>query len=171
MATTDRTRWKEYGYWTLKRCKADAKKYSSRAQWQKKSKSAYTAALRNSWVDSCTSHMKKAHREFPANFWTKKTCALDARQFDSKKDWETESQGAYLAAIRNGWFEDCTRHMPARKTKLTLDFCVIEAKKYTSRIEWKRGSNTSYQKALKSKWMDLCCAHMPVKARSGSRGA
>lgn len=152
--------WKKRGYWTLLRCRQDAKKYVSRTQWQRASKSAYTAALLNEWLDQCTGHMKKAHREYSSNYWTLKTCMLDAKQFSDKQEWERESQGAYLAAIRNGWFEKCTRHMPERKIKLTLEACIAEAKKYKSRMAWKKGSNSSYQKAVKSKWMDDCCKHM-----------
>ena len=40
-------------YWTKERCIEDAKKYSSRYEWQKKSGSAYLSAWKNGWVDEC----------------------------------------------------------------------------------------------------------------------
>jgi hypothetical protein len=49
---------KPSGYWTKERCIEDAKKYSARFVWQKKSNSAYNSARINDWVDECCEHMK-----------------------------------------------------------------------------------------------------------------
>lgn len=44
------------GYWTKKRCLADARKYQTRSEWQR-SGSGYVTALRRGWADECCRHM------------------------------------------------------------------------------------------------------------------
>lgn len=46
-----------HGYWNKERCLEEAKKYSSRTDFMKKSGSAYNASLQNKWVDEACSHM------------------------------------------------------------------------------------------------------------------
>lgn len=48
---------KPNNYWTLKRCKEEAKKYSARSLWQKAEGGSYIAARKKGWLDKCCSHM------------------------------------------------------------------------------------------------------------------
>ena len=47
------------GYWIKERCKNESLKYNSRNQIYKNSRSAYSAMLKNNWLDECCQHMKK----------------------------------------------------------------------------------------------------------------
>lgn len=47
----------------------------------------------------------------PHGYWTLERCIEDALRFKRKKDWENESAGAFGAAKRNGWLEQCCAHM------------------------------------------------------------
>jgi hypothetical protein len=46
------------GYWTLARCKAEAKKYKSRTELKRNCATAYTTISVRGWSDQCYRHMK-----------------------------------------------------------------------------------------------------------------
>jgi predicted GIY-YIG superfamily endonuclease len=46
-------------YWTKERCVEDALKFTTRSEWQNKSSSAYSIALKNGWLDESCNHMIK----------------------------------------------------------------------------------------------------------------
>ena len=48
---------KPSGYWTIERCMEDAKRFQTIVTWQRESKSAYSIAQRNGWLDQCVGHM------------------------------------------------------------------------------------------------------------------
>jgi hypothetical protein len=48
---------KPHGYWNKDRCLLEAKKYSNRSDFMRKSSSAYNASLANKWVDDICIHM------------------------------------------------------------------------------------------------------------------
>lgn len=48
--------------WGLEACIADAKKYKTRTEWAMKSRSAYTAAVKNNWLNRCCQHMPKRRK-------------------------------------------------------------------------------------------------------------
>jgi hypothetical protein len=54
---------KPSGFWTKQRCVEDAKKYETRSEWQKKSKSAYNIAYRNGWLNQCCKYMKNGRKK------------------------------------------------------------------------------------------------------------
>lgn len=43
--------------------------------------------------------------------WTKENCIENAKKFKFISDWNKSSPGAYDAAHRNKWLEDCCKHM------------------------------------------------------------
>jgi hypothetical protein len=47
------------GYWTLENCKIDALNFTTRLEWQKKSNSSYSKAVRMGWLEMCCEHMLK----------------------------------------------------------------------------------------------------------------
>ncbi len=50
---------KPNNYWNKERCYYEALKYETRNEFQKKSRSAYTASRRNFWINEVCSHMKQ----------------------------------------------------------------------------------------------------------------
>jgi predicted GIY-YIG superfamily endonuclease len=95
--------------WNKDACKFEALKYSSRADFRKKSGSAYGSAHRNKWLDDICIHM---HR--PANsriIWNEKTCKAEALKYTTKKEFVMKSSGAYNVAKKSGIFNEICSHM------------------------------------------------------------
>lgn len=104
---------KPKGYWTRKRCIAVARKYKSSTEFQKEAASAYETARFNGWLEACTAHMRP--RKKPDGYWTKDRCIASAKRYQTRGTWGlSEESGAYSAARRNGWYEECVAHMPER---------------------------------------------------------
>lgn len=103
---------KPKGYWTLARCRADARRFKTRKEWERGNKGAYAAALAGGWLDACCAHMTWQHK--PAGFWTLERCRADARQYRTRNEWQRAHMAAYIAARQNGWLAACTSHMPKR---------------------------------------------------------
>ena len=40
--------------------------------------------------------------------WNHDTCLEEARKYKSRSEFKKKSNGAYLAALRHGWLNDCT---------------------------------------------------------------
>ena len=53
--------WKPAGYWTKSRCHQEALKYSTRNEFNTKSKNAYSASLRKKWLNDICSHFFSFH--------------------------------------------------------------------------------------------------------------
>jgi hypothetical protein len=99
---------KPKGYWTLERCKADALKYSTRADWERGNKSAKSTAERNGWMEECCQHMT---RMIEHGKWTLGKCMASAKSFNSKEDWRRGDLPGYAAAVYHEWFDACCEHM------------------------------------------------------------
>jgi hypothetical protein len=149
------------GYWTKQRCAEDALNYETKYEWQKKSSSAYNTALKNDWMDECSGHM--VTQKVPKSFWTKERCLNEALKYDTRTDWRSGSMNSYRVAKKNGWFDECVKHMgPVVKYKgfWVKELCIEEAVKYKTKNEWKKNSIGSYESARRNGWFDECVKHM-----------
>ena len=43
--------------------------------------------------------------------WTKKKCIKDAKNYAGRFEWQTKSRCVYVSALKNGWLDDCCKHM------------------------------------------------------------
>ena len=86
-----------------------AKKYSTRTDFQKGSIGAYVFARKNNLLDECCKHMKEGRR--PNGYWSLERCKEDARNYSSKQLWRKESSSAYVTAKTKGWLNECCKHM------------------------------------------------------------
>ena len=107
---------KPYRFWNKETCLEDAKKHSTRNAWRTAGGSGYPAAHKYGWVDECCAHMT-TRRSMPIGHWTLEACIGEAKKFQTRTSWQKSSKGSYLAAFRNGWFEECCAHMPKRASK------------------------------------------------------
>ena len=151
---------KPSGFWTLNTCKADALRFDGRMEWNKKSKSAYTIASKNGWLDDCCAHMTTVRKL--NNYWNLENCKADALRFNTKTEWQNISSG-YQAALKMGWLDECCAHMSSvRKLNnyWTIELCKADALKYDMRNVWKKNSYPAYQAAVNHGWLDECCVHM-----------
>jgi hypothetical protein len=157
-------------YWTIELCMEDALKYNTKTKWKKNSKGAYTFALKNNCLNECCKHMKNNKPNNQSRdllikstkgYWTLERCKEEALKYISRTEW----QRSYSASVarRNGWVEECTKHMkPSTKPQgyWTFERCKEEALKYTSRTEWQKNSPSSFAKSFLKKWTNDICSHM-----------
>lgn len=148
--------------WTLELCKASALQYLSISEW-KNASSAYSAALRNNWVQKCTAHMSPSI-ETRKRKWTLDACKGSALQYDTRNEWIIGCVGAANSARRKGWWVQCTGHMRViKKTDLrkwSFEKCLGSALKHTSRQEWRVNDKNAYLAAKKYNWFDDCVERM-----------
>ena len=44
-------------------------------------------------------------------YWTKERCDEDALKYNSRSEWNKNNSSAYSAAHKNGWLDECCKHM------------------------------------------------------------
>lgn len=160
----------ENGYWTIDKCIAISKKFSSKMEWKKNDSSSYHAASKNGWLDICTRHIVSIGSN--SGYWTKQKCLKEAKKYKILSHW-SKSPGrgtiSYNVASKNGWLKECTKHMKKITEKRPIQFwkskknCIKEAKKYKTRTEWLKKSKNCYIVARKYGWYSECVKHMQVK--------
>ena len=96
--------------WTLERCIEEGSKYNNRPDFQKFSKKAYDACIRNHWLDIVREHMT-SERKLP-NYWTKETCQIEALKYTYRTDFHNSKGYGYGSAVNNGWIDEICKHMP-----------------------------------------------------------
>lgn len=100
--------------------------------------------------------------------WTIEICLEDALKYTTKVEWGKNSVNAYSAAIRNGWYGECSKHMPIvcrNRNYWTKEKCIEDALKYPTKIAWKSTLKSGYGVASKKGWIDECCVHMISKLK------
>ena len=100
---------KPKGYWTKEHCIKEALKYKTKSEWNKAT-GGYEVARVNGWLDECTAHMIIRKRK-PSGFWTMEKCIKNALEYTNKTKWVKENTGAYDYAKRNGYYDECIKHM------------------------------------------------------------
>lgn len=94
-------KYKPVGYWTLERCREQAERYESLAEWRKKNLASYDYAKRQKWVELCTEHVK--NKRTKNGYWTLANCIVSASTFDTFKDWRASEPSSYASVCRNKW--------------------------------------------------------------------
>ena len=85
---------------------SDAKRFTTRSEWSKKSQAAYLAASRRNLVDEACSHMTAMRKD-----WTSVMLSADAHSFSTRSEWFHKSSSAYQTAKDRGIFDACCSHM------------------------------------------------------------
>lgn len=96
-------------YWTKELCIEEARKHTKKSFWWRDCSTSYTTAKKNGWMSECTKHMSPYI--LPIGKWTKELCIEEARKHKYMGDWIKNSGGSYQKAKRNGWVDECTKHM------------------------------------------------------------
>ena len=152
--------------WTFENVKNEALNYETRSTFSKNSRSAYSTAQQNGWLDEVCSHMVAA----PANKkWTPDSIHKEALRYSTRSAFSKGSGGAYQKAYEKGWLDQVCSHMsrpaPANK-KWTYETVKNEALNYETRSNFSKGSGGAYQKAQQNGWLDDVCAHMQSKPKT-----
>lgn len=92
--------------------------------------------------------------------WDFKSCLKSALLYTTRNNWRLGQNGAYGAARKNGWLNDCCKHMKPPRVFWTLEECLKDAKKFLNKNEWRTKSIKSYKAAQKNGWINKCAEHM-----------
>ncbi len=96
--------------WTFDKLSEEALKYTCKKDFREYSSSAYATAKSKKILDNICAHMNAKVKK-PSNFWCYETCKQEALKYNSKKEFYTNSPGAYGASNRNKWTQDICAHM------------------------------------------------------------
>jgi predicted GIY-YIG superfamily endonuclease len=95
-------------FWTLERCKKDARLYKHRTEWNDHS-GGYQAARCRGWLDVCCKHMVSTNK--PKNYWTIDKCIKEAKKYKKIAPWQAGSPASYSKARKQKWLNLCIKHM------------------------------------------------------------
>ena len=98
---------KPMGYWTYEICYEEAKKYSTRSEFQRECGSAYVVARQNKWLDDyiwfVNGNKRAAEKKTK---WNKETCYEEAKKYSTRSEFQKGCSGAYNVARQNKWLDD-----------------------------------------------------------------
>jgi predicted GIY-YIG superfamily endonuclease len=149
---------KPNGYWTKEKCKEEIEKYTSRSEFQKKSKGAYKACFKNKWIDEL---FKAEPKHKPNGYWTEQRCKEEVAKYETITEFIKKSTSVYRKIKSNKW-EYLLDNLIQRKPSnfWNFDNCKQEALKYSSRKDFGEKSISAYTTSLKNGWIDDICQHM-----------
>ena len=141
------------GKWNKETCYEEAKKYSTRSEFQKSSSGAYKVARKNKWLDDYDWFIEVYK---PMGYWNKETCYEEAKKYSTRSEFQQGCGRAYTVACKNKWLDnyDWFNRPVVYNKKWTYETCYEEAKKYSTRNEFKKGCGSAYNVACKNGWMD-----------------
>lgn len=98
--------------------------------------------------------------------WTKEKCKASAANYSTRNAWKKGEAGAYQAAVKNKWINECCSHVDTILEKWTLKRCMASAKRYSTKREWETCDRKAFQAAKRRRdigWLKACCEHMTPK--------
>ena len=98
--------------WTREKVFEESHKYNYRGEFCNGSQRAYTIAKQNGWIEEMPWIKEKRK---PTNYWTKMRVMEESKKYSSQKDFQESANGAYQAAIRQGWIKEMTWLKNSRK--------------------------------------------------------
>lgn len=159
--------------WDLEKCKLDALKYDSRANWYYGSKGGYAAAFRNNWIEECSGHMltTKESKSRGATKYLKKDCYKASKKYKTKKDWYDNDRGTYCTAKRYKILDECCKHMThafilisRANTKGSYEKSKKASILYKTKMEWVLNDEPTYDFAKRNGFLPELTSHMPEYA-------
>lgn len=135
-------------YWNRETCYEEAKKYTSRKNFEDYCKGGYLKAVKNGWIDDYTWFKEKQKH----NYWNRETCYEEAKKYKTITEFARKAVRAYELARSNGWTEDYTWF--EKRFVWTKELCEVEARKYTKRGYFKKESKNAYLAAYRNGWLD-----------------
>lgn len=94
-----------YNYWTKDNCMKASIKIKSKKEFSNKFPGAYSACIKNKWLDEICSHM--TNREVkPKGYWSKERCIEEALKYNTLKELKKNSLSCYQILLRNKWLGD-----------------------------------------------------------------
>jgi superfamily II DNA or RNA helicase len=149
--------------WTKEMCLESAKKYDRSSDWRLNDSGAYCAAVKKGWLNECCSHMSIKNRISKIK-WSKEMCLEKALKYNNTTDWRKFDSKSFNFAVKNGWFDDCSKHMKIVSHKgnnyWSKEMCIESANKYPNLGKWKIDEPSAYGIACSNGWLDDCKKEM-----------
>lgn len=145
---------KSRGKWTKEAVIEEAKKYASKKEWENNSTSSYNAARKGNYIEEASFHMKRptVHNKK----WTKETVIEEAKKFDSKVEWQALSSGSFMAAYRNKWMEESSKHMKSHRSCCRAEKEILDLiRQYYPKSKSTRFENTDLNFSFKRMEIDI----------------
>ena len=142
--------------WDEKSCFEEAKKYSKKSDFKKKSNGAYASSVKNGWYKSYTWFgNNKNNVTHSRGYWNYKTCYEEALKYRSRKEFEKKSDTAAKKAWKNKWMDDYTWfEPPQRKNYWNYETCKKASQECSTRTKFARKYDTAYKMSLKNNWLN-----------------
>lgn len=137
--------------WTHEKVLAESQKYKYKGEFCNGSPRAYEVAKDNGWLEEMT-WIKEKHK--PSNYWARERVFEESRKYTNQKEFKENANGAYQAAMRQGWIKEMTWLKPlplGHISEWTRENIIEESKKYTSKSEFAEKSPTAYHHACEDK--------------------
>lgn len=147
-----------FGYWKDKEhCMEEAKKYTSKKEFQKNNQSAYWASLKYGYLNEMPWLVK--NKSTTRNILNNKDLVMkEGRKYSSRAEFKRNNRSFYEAALRYKWLDEMLwldkKTQKVRGYWENKEEVFKEAGKYTSRSEFKEKSNGAYSSAHKHGWID-----------------
>ena len=93
-------------------------------------------------------------------FWTLDKLLQEANKYTTSKEWENNSKGSYVAAVRAGVLPECTAHMIKNFIFWDQNSILQEAMKYKNSKEWRNQNPKSYDAAKSRGILDKIYQHI-----------
>ena len=101
---------KSNNYWDNKENIVDMiSKFETISEWHSKSSASYQAAKTNGWYQELGMNMRRFRMS--NGYWTFEKCLEEALKYTSIKEWKTNNGSSYNSAKKNGWYDECTKHL------------------------------------------------------------
>lgn len=95
--------------WNKENCKIEAQKFECRKDFLKHSPSAYHVCRKNNWLDIFCKHMIEKRKS--NGYWDKETTAIEAKKYNTKRQFKMNCGSAYNSALKNNWIDEICLHM------------------------------------------------------------
>ena len=152
---------RESGYWTKEHCAEEAKKYSTRAQFQRMASGAWNAAHKKGWLDEICLHME-GRIKHKAGWWRNiEHCIETASLYNSPCELKKAESGCYVSIIKHKWQEVCYKHMDSWKREYTEYELIKIAKRCNTHKEFRTKYPGAYSSAKNKNILERICYHMP----------
>jgi hypothetical protein len=137
--------------WTKEKVFEESHKYHYKGEFCNGSTRAYNVAKENGWLEEMT-WIREIRK--PVNYWTKARVFEEGRKYANQKEFKENANGAYQAAMRQGWIKEMMWLKPlplGHISEWTRERIIEESKKYSSRSEFAQKSQTAYHHACEDK--------------------
>lgn len=158
------------GYWTKKEnVITEAKKYSSKSDFQSNNTSAYQAALKYGWIKEM--HWLVKREQKPFGYWKNKENVInESKKYTTTLDFRKKSNTAYQMAKKEGYLDELiwlenSKYNKRKHTNTSnnrhpkgywkdRENIMREARKYSNKKEFKSGNLYAYLAAYRYGYID-----------------